>query len=366
MRYLQIQILLKTLSTKPQNLITMNKKIFILLAFIGLIGLFSSCEKDEDKATMLENPIVPSIKTMPSLAFSRANGSDTIEFVGTPVDPGFTASATYYLEACANGNNFANVVQLYSGVQVSSIKFTVSDINSLLLKKFPGDATSSVDFRIRCLLVFDAGTGALGTSSNPVEYTSATTTADVTLYGLPRLDLINSGKTQKIESALGNGVYSGYVELDKTLAFTLHDPDANITYGKSGSALAVDGEGITSDDNGYYKLDVDVNALTYSMSAYMIGLVGSATPNGWNTPDQKMDYDVATGTWYITVDLVVGEIKFRKNDGWSWNLGGTKDALVHNGDNIPITSAGNYTITLTISVDTQGSEAGSCTIVKNN
>ena len=66
-----------------------------------------------------------------------------------------------------------------------------------------------------------------------------------------------------------------------------------------------------------------------------------------------------------TIDMPY-EIKFRKNDGWSWNLGGTKDNLVHNGDNIPITSAGNYTITLTISVDTQGSEAGSCTIVKNN
>lgn len=344
----------------------MNKKIFILLAFIGLIGFFSGCEKDEDKATMLENPILPTIKTMPSLAFSRANGSNTIEFVGTPVDPGFTASATYYLEACATGNNFTNVIQLYSGVQVSSIKFTVSDLNSLLLKKFPGDATSSVDFRIRCLLVFDAGTGALGTSSNPVEYTSATTTAEVTLYGLPRLDLINSGKTQKIESALGNGIYTGYVKLDKTKAFTLHDPDTDITYGGAGGTLEVNGAGIIPDDNGYYKLDVNVTVLTYSTTAYMIGLVGSATANGWNTPDQKMDYDIATGTWYITTDLSVGEIKFRKNDGWSWNLGGTADKLEHNGANIPITSAGNYTITLTITNDTQGSEAGSCTIVKNN
>jgi hypothetical protein len=95
----------------------------------------------------------------------------------------------------------------------------------------------------------------------------------------------------------------------------------------------------------------------------MIGLIGDATPNGWNTPDSKMDYDSKTGTWHITIDLIVGTIKFRLNDGWTWNLGGTPDNLVQGGDNLPIATAGNYTITLTINTDGQ---TGSCTIVKNN
>lgn len=100
----------------------------------------------------------------------------------------------------------------------------------------------------------------------------------------------------------------------------------------------------------------------------MIGLVGSATPNGWDAPDQKMDYNAATGTWDITIDLIVGDIKFRKNDAWAWNLGGTTTNLVHNGDNIPITEAGNYTISLTITSDTgeSGTELGTFTMVKNN
>lgn len=355
------------MDTKQLNLITMNKKIYLLLAFIGLIGLFTNCEKDEDKVTMLINPTIPEIKSMPDLTLLRSNASDTIEFVGTPVNPGFKASATYFLEVTTTDDlNFDEALILYSGVQDTLIQFTVSGINSLLLKKFPADQLSTVNFRIRAVLVVDAGTGALGTSGNPIEYFSATTTSDITIFGLPRLDLIGSGKTQKIESAQGNGVYSGYVKLDKTLPFTLLDPDTNTSYGANGTALAVDGAGITSPDNGYYKLNVDVNALTYSMDAYMIGLIGSATPNGWDTPDQKMDYNIANGTWYITVDLVAGEIKFRKNDGWSWNLGGTPEKLEHNGPNLSITAAGSYTITLTITNDTQGSEAGTCTIVKNN
>lgn len=342
----------------------MNKTIIYLL-FIGLIGLFSSCEKDETKVVMSSNPIAPTIQTMPNLTLQRAHGTDVLTFTGTPVDPGFKASATYILEACASGNKFADAVTILSSVQDTVFKISVSDLNTILLKKFPADQVSSVDFRIRSVLVVDAGTGALGTSSNPLTYSSDTKTANVTIYGLPRLDLIaNSAVFGKVESPLGDGKYSGFVKLDKTKPFTLKDPDANVVYGDNGGNLKVDGTGITPADNGWYTMNVDTKGLTYSMSAYMIGLVGSATPNGWNSPDQKMDYDSKTGTWKITVDLVDGEIKFRLNDGWAWNLGGTADKLEHNGANLKVT-AGNYTITLTITNATAGSEAGTCTIVKN-
>lgn len=341
------------------------KKIYYLFALIGLVSLFSGCEKDGDEIRMLDNPIAPSIVSMPDLTLLRENGTNMVEFVGTPVDPGFTASATYFLEVCATGNNFEDALVLYSGIQDTLIKFSVSELNALLLKKFKADQISSADFRIRASLVVDAGTGALGTSTNPLEYSSITNTSDITIYGLPRLDLIGSGIAQKIESALGNGVYTGYVKLDKTLPFTLLDPDANKTYGANGAALAENGAGITSPDNGYYMLSVNVPDLKYTMDPYMIGLIGSATPNEWNTPDQKMDYNIEKGTWYITLNLKIGEIKFRKNDGWAWNLGGDPKSLKHDGTNIAITSAGNYTITLTITNDTQGSATGSCTIVKN-
>ena len=68
-------------------------------------------------------------------------------FTGTPVDPGFAASANYFLEACATGNNFADAVVLYSGTKSDTIRMTVSDINGILLKKFPADQASSVDFQ---------------------------------------------------------------------------------------------------------------------------------------------------------------------------------------------------------------------------
>lgn len=348
----------------------MKKNLLIYLTIIGLIGLLTGCEEDQTKVVMLTSPVAPTISAMPDLTLTRANGSQVLEFVGTPVDPGFNASATYFLEACASGSSFADPVVVYSGTQDLSIKMTVSDLNGMLLKKFPADAVSATDWRIRAVLVVDAGTGAPGTSTKPFVYSSAPRSANVTLYGLPRLDLINSGMMQKIESALGDGKYFGFVKLDVTKPFTLKDPDTNISYGANGSALAVNGAGIVPGATGWHKLTVDVNALTYTLAEYQIGLVGSATPNGWGSPDQKMDYNPQTGAWSITTNLIDGEIKFRLNDGWAWNLGyrpGNKnlDDLFHNGDNIAVT-AGNYTITLTITNETGPNEAGKCTIVKNN
>jgi hypothetical protein len=265
----------------------MKKNLLIYLTFIVLAVFLAGCEKDGEMITMLSNPVAPTLTTVPDLTLQRTSGNDVLEFVGTAVDPGFAASATYYLEACAAGTDFAEPVTVWSGTQSKSMKMTVSDLNGILLKKFPADASSSIDFRLRAVLVVDAGTGAPGTGTNPFSYKSAVKNANVTLYGLPRLNL-----------------------------------------------------------------------------------VGSATPNGWDSPDQKMDYDPATGIWSITLNLVEGEIKFRLNDAWAWNMGyrpGGTDLtdLFHNGDNIKVT-AGNYTISLTITQPNGPNEAGSCTVVKNN
>jgi len=339
------------------------KKIYTLLAIVALMAFFTGCEEDGTRIVMLDDPANPAILSLPDLTLDRSNANDTLEFTGTPVDPGFNASATYFLEACPAGNNFVDVTEIWSGVDVTSIKITVGDVNGKLKKDFPADEVSSIDFRLRAVLVVDAGTGAPGTSTDPFEYFSNAVNANVAIYGLPRLDLVNSGKAQKVESALGDGNYTGIVKVDPASAFTLSDPDSGTQYGGSGGVLSAGGPAIVPPAEGHHVLNVSVPDLTYSFEARMIGLVGSATPNGWDSPDQKMEYDQASGIWSITVDLVVGEIKFRLNDGWAWNLGGTTDNLVHDGSNLPISTAGNYTITLTIT-DFEG-ERATCTIVQN-
>jgi starch-binding outer membrane protein SusE/F len=350
----------------------MKKNLLIYLTFIGLAVFLAGCEKDGEIVTISASPVAPTLTTIPDLALERTNGNDVLEFIGTPIDPGFQASATYYLEACAAGTAFADPVVIWSGVQNESMKITVSDLNGILLKKFPADATTSLDFRVRAVLVVDAGTGAPGTGNTPFSYASALKNASVTLYGLPRLDLVGSGMDQKIESALGDGNYTGYVKLEIANPFTLLDPDANIAYGGSAKVLQTNGPAFIPEFDSWHKMTVNVNDMTYDLDQFAVGLIGSATPNGWSAPDSKMDYDAAGGFWHITLDLLVGYVKFRANDVWDaginlgigddshpeyslsnlWNNGSSKD--------IPIDAAGNYTIRLTI-----GTSTYSATITKN-
>lgn len=345
----------------------MNKVIYT--TFIGLLGLFAACEKDGEPIYLSENPTPPTLVSIPDLTLERNNGTKILEFTGTPVNPGFTASARYFLEACASGDNFSDITQIQSSNEATLFTISVSDLNALLLKKFPADEASSLDFRIRSRLVVDAGTGAPGAADNSFEYNSAIQTAAVTLYGLPRLDLINSGIDQKIESALGNGSYSGFVKLNMANPFNLLDPDNEITYGGAGNRLTENGPGIAPEADGWHRLEANTTTLSYNLTQYAVGVVGEFT--GWGSnPDRMMDYDANTGQWVITLDLAAGPMKFRLNSSWdtNWGPGGDTDLpsgggvleLPDSNGNINITAAGNYTINLTIN-----GSSGSATFIKN-
>lgn len=76
-----------------------------------------------------------------------------------------------------------------------------------------------------------------------------------------------------------------------------------------------------------------------------IGIIGDATPGGWDA-STPMTYSKADGAWVIKdVTLKDGELKFRANDAWDINWGGTTDALTQNGANLKM-SEGTYDIKL--------------------
>ncbi|MCB0654377.1 MAG: RagB/SusD family nutrient uptake outer membrane protein, partial [Saprospiraceae bacterium] len=73
-------------------------------------------------------------------------------------------------------------------------------------------------------------------------------------------------------------------------------------------------------------------------SASNWGVVGSATPNGWNGPDLVL-YQTGTANVYQGyVNLTDGEIKFRPDNTWGSDFG-------DNGNNIGVT-AGIYKVTI--------------------
>ena len=91
------------------------------------------------------------------------------------------------------------------------------------------------------------------------------------------------------------------------------------------------------------------------------GVVGSATPNAWNGPDIKM-WNAADGNLVAYATLSAGEIKFRKNNDWGVNLGGSNGKLSSGGANIAVT-AGTYKITIDLSKNTYTIETYSWGVV---
>ena len=184
-------------------------------------------------------------------------------------------------------------------------------------------------------------------------------------------NVINSGYTINMNDANGNG--TAYDELfmadndingaQNEFIFTLNfDGMQSQTYGGTTFLVhaAIGGSmnpgnfgvnggwgGLRTTKNLVNQFTVDLDALNSSLGSQSDwGLVGSATPNGWNGPDVEM-FQTGPQEFSIYAELVSGELKFRFNEDWGNNFGdnGNDGTLESGGANIPI-SAGTYFIVM--------------------
>ncbi len=98
----------------------------------------------------------------------------------------------------------------------------------------------------------------------------------------------------------------------------------------------------------FYKVTFNDKSLLYTFEFLRyptIGIIGSATPGGWDTETQMTDK--GNGNFEVTLDLVAGEAKFRANNSWdtNWGAGDFPSGIgTQNGPNIPV-PAGRYKVT---------------------
>jgi len=110
--------------------------------------------------------------------------------------------------------------------------------------------------------------------------------------------------------------------------------------------LVAGGDNIETTVEDDYAITLNLSTpLAYTYRADRWGVIGDATPGGWSD-DTNMTWDAVNGRFTVTLNLTAAAFKFRANDSWDYNLGGSLTALTAGGDNIPVPSAGNYTITL--------------------
>ncbi len=181
-------------------------------------------------------------------------------------------------------------------------------------------------------------------STNPMTYTAVATVWGVIGDATPNGWNDETGLTYNPALTTWNGgmhltVGSIKFRANHSWDYNYGSTPADATLDASGSNIA-----IALEADYVFTLDLS-HPLAYTYSANRWGVIGDATPDGWNS-DQNMTWDPVNQVLKVTLNMVVGAFKFRANDAWDINYGGANlNALTPGGDNIPITVAGNYTIT---------------------
>lgn len=162
----------------------------------------------------------------------------------------------------------------------------------------------------------------------------------------------NPSAAPALRSPASDGRYEGFSYLDGDFKFTKHrnwdDGEYNFNDFTSMDNIFSLGGGsnVNCSTTGFYK--IVANVATGSLTATpvtTIGLIGTATANGWDG-DTPMTFNTAEGCWEVTTHLTASEFKFRANNDWGMNFGGSFDDLSQDGANLQVAAEGDYTVRL--------------------
>lgn len=162
----------------------------------------------------------------------------------------------------------------------------------------------------------------------------------------------NPGVAPALRSPDFDGRYEGYAYLDGEFKFTKHRNWDDGEYNYYNFTTMDDifslggGSNLNCTPSGFYKLVANVATGSLTATAIeTIGLIGTATQGGWDK-DTPMTYNDVEGCWEVNTHLTASEFKFRANNGWGINFGGSYDNLYQDGGNLQVAAEGDYTVKL--------------------
>ena len=305
-------------------------------------GLLSACQKlDEVKAYDPDKVVAPVLHALPGeIVITPDNMGSTQTFTWDAADFGVRTQINYSIEASYNDG--AKLV-LFTGMNGTSSEQTYESLNNILALSVedgglgvPSGEPTDVDFYISATI----GTDFEKFYSAPVTVRMTVTTAERTYEAI-----VDFG-----EKAANGFKLTGIAGWDDTCNWgTDGDAPAPDPEAASISLISSGGSGnIMAYSKRFYRLVFDRSTLTLSnkLSFNSMGIIGDATPGGWDT-DTEMNFDTQKQRFWVDVTLTAGEFKFRADNDWTINFGGADGHLSQNGDNIKAT-AGNYRVYATL------------------
>lgn len=332
----------------------------------------AACKKDGDTynlqaGSFQSNALSASVST---LVLAPAKENDTVlVFTWSGADFGKQPVVSYSLQLATpadTANNWATGKTFTIGSNQLRYTFIGKDLNNLLngMGLAPG-VSNKIAVRIKAdVPQFN------GAASSIASVYSNTLVQQITSYGLALYipgdyQGWNPAAAPQLAPVNGRaGLYEGYVYMAGSgqhyFKYT-NAPDWNHTnYGDGGNGtFSTDGlaAGLSVPDGGYYYLTANLNNNTWTATKTTWGIIGDASPGGWNT-DTQLSYDVANQVWKVTADMKTnGSFKFRANNAWALDFGVDNSGKLQYADNpflgytpglnnLSVTADGNYTITL--------------------
>ncbi|XZF13436.1 SusE domain-containing protein [Chitinophagaceae bacterium MMS25-I14] len=352
------------------------KRIFNIVLLMGAAILLTTagCKKDETKTKYnASNAKATLTSSASSVVLTAADAAEqVIAFSWARVDFGYNAVVSYSLQFDVPADSFKTPQTKAIGTNVYTQGYSVGDINQLAigLNMLP-DSVSVLAVRLVAQVnEFGGATAGLApVYSQPVDIkVKPYTTVKVypALYVPGDYQGWDPGSAPSILSLNSDSKYEGYIYIKAgtlEFKFTTKRDWSGTNFGLDGTSTTtgVVTSGLLSTNGGagnlkvpgeaYYKINVDTAAHTFSLASTNWGVIGDATPQGWNA-STPMTYDASSQTWIADpVQLTVGAIKFRANDAWDYNYGydAQNNFVFNSPNNIPVTVAGSYKITLDLS-----------------
>ena len=352
-----------------------------LTAIIALCVLLVACKKDETRYE-LHNGAFETASSLTASASSvvlgPSNDNDTVIRFSWPIaDFGNNEIISYTLQLDSPTDtsadyNWQQARSFILGAKKYTYGFAGKELNTFLNEMgfTPGSANDIV-FRVKAEVIQYNGAAS---SITPV-YTNAVG-VDISNYAM---SLYVPGDYQgwtpstapKLAPVQGKpGLFEGYVFMEAPgqhyFKYT-NAPDWDHTnYGDGGNGtFSTDGAaaGLSVADGGYYELTANLNTNRWTAVKTTWGIIGDASPGGWNT-DTPMTYDPVSQTWKVTLVMkTAGSWKFRANGGWDINFGIDNNGKLFYADNpffgsiplnnLTVSEDGNYTLTLDLHVPGQ-------------
>lgn len=335
----------------------MKNKFRIVLITLLSLG-FWSCEDEQE--LLFSTPsaefailtpdagtavvLTPELGTNPALTVTWQDAD-----YGTPT------AVTYTIEIAKTGTDFSDLIEAAT-TNNTTITWSVLELNGAAVAAglMPFEQ-GGLDIRVR------ANTGT--TDSQPTY--SDVRTVLITTYSTESPKLAVPGNHQGwnpptaprlASSGFGETDYEGYVWLDGSYKFVGPDGSGNFNWGNTdwgddgsfSGVLAETGESDCTATAGYYRVQANTTLLTYSTTPTVWGIIGAATPGGWDN-STALTYNSTTMKWEGIVTMTAGEFKFRANNAWTINLGGDPAEMTYDGSNLSVDAGGTYLVELDLS-----------------